>query len=251
MQLAQANRENPVPGVPGAGEAAAPPVPRKIVYTCQIDINVEDITLAQQKLTSLIESVREKGGFLARQELNGASGSHRRGSWTIRVPLLQFDRFVEDVEKLGELERSTRDAQDVTEALTDLEARLRNKESSEKRLLSHLEKSAVLKDTLELERELSRVRGEVEQLQGQLNLLKNRTDLATVSLTISERPDFHPTTKPTFATLVSRTFDGSWNSLISFGQVLVLVIVGFSPWVAALSVLLIPGWVVRRSLKRT
>jgi hypothetical protein len=117
MQLAQANRENPVPGVPGAGEAAAPPVPRKIVYTCQIDINVEDITLAQQKLTSLIESVREKGGFLARQELNGASGSHRRGSWTIRVPLLQFDRFVEDVEKLGELERSTRDAQDVTEAL--------------------------------------------------------------------------------------------------------------------------------------
>ena len=57
--------------VPGVGEAAAPPIARKIIYTSQIDVVVENITTAQQKLTSLIESVRERGGFLARQELTG------------------------------------------------------------------------------------------------------------------------------------------------------------------------------------
>ena len=233
---------------PGAAGVAAPPVVRKIIYTSHIDVVVEDLTRAQEKLTQLIEAVREQGGYLEKQELTGSSGSHRRGSWTIRVPLAGFDGFVAEIEKLGELERSSRDAQDVTEAYTDLEARLRNKESSEKRLLSHLDTSAQLKDTLELERELSRVRGEVEQLQGQLNLLKSRTDLATVSLSIYERRGFTPATNPTFSTMVSRTFDQSWKSLVLVGQGLVLAVVAMSPWVAALCVLLLPIWFVRRNL---
>lgn len=231
---------------PGAGEAAAPAIARKIIYTSQIDVVVENVTVAQQRLTALIESVREQGGYLSRQELTGAVGSHRRGSWTIRVPLAQFDGFVAELEKLGELERSSRDAQDVTEAYADLEARLRNKQSSETRLLSHLEKSAALKDTLELERELSRVRGEIEQLQGQLNLLKSKTDLATVTVTLFERQGYIPPTKPTFGIQVSRTFDNSWQALVVFGQTLALIGVALAPWLAVVAVVVTPAWLIAR-----
>lgn len=151
-----------------------------------------------------------------------------------------------ELEKLGELERSSRDAQDVTEAYADLEARLRNKQLSETRLLSHLEKSAELKDTLELERELSRVRGEIEQLQGQLNLLKSKTDLATVMVTLLERQGYTPPTKPTFGIQVSRTFDNSWKALVDFGQTLALIAVALAPWLIVFALILTPVWLIVR-----
>lgn len=242
--------------VQGPGEAAAPPVNRKIVYTSQIDVVVENLAEAQQRLMKLIESVREQGGYLARQEFNGTSGSQRRGSWTIRVPLAQFDGFVAELEQLGNLERNSRDAQDVTEAYADLEARLRNKQSSEARLLGHLEKSAALKDTLELERELSRVRGEVEQLQGQLNLLKSKTDLATVTVTLLERqiatpppPAPPPPTPPTFGTQVARTFERSCQTLIAFTQVLTLIGVALAPWLVVAATFVTPVWLIGRYWK--
>ena len=214
---------------------------------------VENITSAQERLTKLIESVREQGGYLSHQEIIGSVGSHRRGSWTVRVPLAQFDGFVAEVEKLGELERNSRDSQDVTEAYADLEARRKNKQASETRLLSHLEKSAALKDTLELERELSRVRGEIEQVQGQLNVLKNKSDLATVTLTLIERQGYTPPLKPTFVARVSRTFNDSWQSLVACGQTLALIGVALGPWLAAVAIFAIPAWLVscrKRVLKR-
>lgn len=51
VQVAQAQ----VVPAPGAGEAAAPPIARKIIYTSQIDIVVENITATQQRLCELIE----------------------------------------------------------------------------------------------------------------------------------------------------------------------------------------------------
>lgn len=238
--------------VPNAGDVAAPSLVRKIIYTCQIAVVVEDLMAAQQTLNTLIASIQPQGGYLANQELSGTSGSQRRGTWTIRVPLSEFDRFVSQVEKLGEIERNSRNAQDVTDAHTDLEGRLRNKQSSETRLLSHLEKSAQLKDTLELERELTRVRGEIEQLQGQMNLLNNKADLATVSLTLTERQEYIPPAPPvtaSFPTLVSRTFIESWNNLVACAQGVALITVALAPWAVAAAIILLPIWLIRRNLR--
>jgi uncharacterized protein DUF4349 len=219
---------------------------RKIVFTGQVDVLVEDMGAAHQELRSLIESLQQVGGYVAHQEVQGTVGSPRRGTWTVRVPQPQFDRFMADLERLGELQRSSRDAQDVTEAYTDLEARLRNKQSSEQRLLSHLEKTGDLKDTLEVERELSRVRGEVEQLQGQLNLLENKTDLATIIITLQERIGYTPTTTPTFTTQASRTFDSSWQALRIFLCWLALFIVGAVPWLCMVAPVLGAVWLWKR-----
>lgn len=234
------------------GQAAAPKVERKIVFTSQVDVVVEDFSAAQQKLSSLIDHVQQHGGYLARQEVTGTTGYHRRGSWTVRVTLGQFDQFVDDVERLGELERSTRDAQDVTEAYADLEARLRNKQASEQRLLSHLEKSAELKDTLELERELSRVRGEIEQMQGQFNVLKNKTDLATVTINLIERLNYQPETKATFGTQITRTFSKSIELLQLCLQAFVLTVVALAPWAFLALVMVLPiAWLARRDKGRS
>ena len=223
---------------------------RKIVFTAQVDVLVEDMAQAQQRLNDLIAKVQQAGGYVSHQEVSGTAGSRRHGTWTVRVPQTRFDQVMADLEQLGELQRSSRDAQDVTEAYTDLEARLKNKQSSEQRLLSHLEKTGELKDTLEVERELSRVRGEVEQLQGQLNLLKNKTDLATIILTIQERAGFTPTTTPTFSTQVSRTFAESWEAFGVFLRFIALCVVAAVPWLCAVTPILAGVWFWKRRRKR-
>lgn len=221
-------------------------VPRKIVFTGQVDVVVEDMTKANQELNSLVADIQQAGGYLAHQELVGVAGSRRTGQWTVRVPQPSFDKFLADVEKLGELQRSSRDAQDVTEEYMDFEGRLKNKQASEQRLLGHLEKTGDLKDTLEVERELSRVRGEVEQLQGRLNLLKNRTVLATVIITLHERLGFTPATTPDFTTQASRTFDESWQAFRAFLRFLALFFVAIVPWLCVVVPILGIFWIWKR-----
>jgi hypothetical protein len=238
-QVAQAPKADADRAVPQASE-------RKIIYTSQIEVVVEDLSAAQRNLLELIKPIEESGGYLSSQDVTGTTGQHRRGSWTVRVPIAKFDQFVASVERLGEVERSSRQAQDVTEAYMDLSARLRNKQASEARLLSHLEKTGELKDTLECERELSRVRGEIEQMQGQLNLLKNKTDLATIEISLFERLNFTPKSSPGFGTQIQRTFDVSWKSLLQVGQIIVLMVVALVPWLMVILVIAAPiGLVVR------
>ena len=241
-QVAQAPHANPP-----APDGPAASVERKIIYTSQVEILVDDLSAAQLRLQALVKSVQESGGYLSRQETTGRTG-YRHSSWTVRVPVSRFDGFVGELETLGELQRNSREAQDVTEAYADLDARLRNKQASELRLQSHLQKTGELKDTLECERELSRVRGEIEQLQGQFNLLKNKTDLATVVVTLFERHHF---TEPTFSSLISLTFNGSLQTLEQLGKAVVLVVVAFTPWTVTAGVLLTPFWIVGRFRRRT
>ena len=249
--------DNPGPPVPQVAQVpkGEPPVPdgpdvpveRKIIYTSQIEILVDDLDGAQQRLRELVESAQKSGGYLLRQETTGHTG-YRQSLWTIRVPVSKFDRFVAELEKLGKVQRNSREAQDVTEAYADLDARLRNKQVSEQRLLSHLEKTGELKDTLECERELSRVRGEIEQLQGQFNLLKNKTDLATIVVTLNER---QLDTEPAFSSMIFLTFNGSLQTLRWVGQAAILIAVAFSPWATTAGILFVPVWIVRRFRRKT
>ena len=98
-------------------------------------------------------------------------------------------------------------SQDVTEEYVDLEARIRNKREEEKRLLKHLaDSTGKLEDILAVEKELSRVRGEAEQMEGRLRFLADRAELSTVTIEASEWKDFKPPVAATFRTQVGRTF---------------------------------------------
>jgi SAM-dependent methyltransferase len=133
------------------------------------------------------------GGYLAQAEVTGAPGEPRSGKWKVRVPVARFDAFLEAVVALGELIGRKTDSQDVTEEFYDLEARTKTKKVEEARLLKHLEESTgTLKDTLEVERELGRVRGEIERQEGRRQLLANLADLTTVTISIQERRDYVP-----------------------------------------------------------
>jgi hypothetical protein len=240
--------EGAAPAAAGAAAARSEPiksVPRKIIYTAQVELVTEDFTKAEAAVARLVPRF---DGYLAQAQVAGSPGEPRSGSWKVRVPVARFEAFLEAVLGLGELITRRTDSQDVTEEFFDLEARIKNKKVEESRLLEHLEKSTgELKDILEVEREISRVRGEIEQLEGRRQLLSNLSDLTTVTISIQERRGFVPTEAPGFGTSVARTFRASLDALVAFGQAVVLFVVAVGPWLPLLVVVvLVFRWLVRR-----
>jgi hypothetical protein len=239
-----------VPQAPGQAQPAKPePVSRKIIYTASVEITVEKFEAAEQELLQLVKA--QDGAYIAKSDVRGSPGTPRSGTWTIRVPVAGFEAFKQAVAGLGELQRNQTDSQDVTDEYYDLGARIKNKQVEEERLLKHLEKSTgKLEDILAVEKELTRVRGEIERYQGRRQYLEKLSALTTVTVTIHERKNYVPSEPkaPAFGTTVSRTFESSLDLLTAFGKGLVLVTVALVPWLVLLAILAVPAalWWRRR-----
>ncbi len=206
---------------------------RKIIYHAQIRIDVTDFGEAAAGVESLIS---RHGGFVASSRLGGQSGSTRSGQWTLRVPVGRYRAFVNELTHLGELREQHETSKEVTAQFFDLEARVRNKQQEEQRLLTHLDKTTrQLPEILAIEREISRVRGEIEQMQGRLKLLADQTSLSTIVLTISEIETFVPAVSPTFPTRITRAWAGSTETLLSVLEGIAVFATAAVPWIAVLA----------------
>jgi hypothetical protein len=223
---------------------------RKIIYTGHIDLVTEDLNVLEAKLTQLVATEK---AYVADSERTGSAGAMRRGSWKVRVPVDAYDPFVKGVVALGELVSLKADSQDVSEEYFDLDARQAAKKVEEQRLLKHLtESTGKLEDILAVERELSRVRIEIERMQGRLRALANLTTLATVTITASEIKGYVPPQAPTLATRIARTFAASLDSLREFGEGLLIACVAIVPWLPFIVLgLWLVVWIVRRLIARS
>ena len=154
---------------------------RKVISSAFITIELEGVPEATTQVRVIAESL---GGFV--EQLSSSGGSQRqRATMTIRVPQDQFSRALERIEALGTVQSRDIGSEDVSERFIDLEARLKSVLEEEQSLLSLLEKAGVVSEILAIERELFRVRSEIERFQGQLNFLERRVDLATITVLLS------------------------------------------------------------------
>jgi len=231
------------------GGAAEDKTARKIIYRATLRLTVEDFAKAEERLTELVASHK---GYIVQSELSGSPGSPRSAHWKVRVPVARFDVFRKAAVKLGELDRSNVDSQDVTEEFHDLKARIKNREADEESLRKLYDKAdGKMENILTVRRELQSVRLEIEREQGRLNLLQKLTEMTTVTVHLHERGAYVPTESPTFGDRVSRTFSGSWESLVSLGQWCALVLVGLTPWLPLIALLAISLWFLRRRIRQS
>jgi len=248
VQVAQAE-------APTAGEAVAKAVsdaapapltqPRKIIYTGEVTLVCEDLDKTAEQLEA---KIAEFGGYLGNVSRSGVRGSAREGSWTARIPSAKFDTFVKALPSLGELQSSSRHAEDVSEEFYDVQARLKNKQLEEARLLDLLQKATGrLTEVLTVEKELMRVREEIERIQGRLRFLSNQTDLSTITITLREVKNFVPEGPPTLATQLSRSFSSSTTALKDFLVGVLVALVALLPWTVPLALL---AWLIVRVVKK-
>jgi hypothetical protein len=222
------------PGKKSPEPADAGKLRRQIMYDADVRLIVDDFEGIPEKVQKLVDG---SGGFVAQQKLHGRSGSPRSGEWKIRIPVTGYEDFLESTRQIGELQSLSATSQDVTEQYYDLEARIKNKQREETRLLKHLdENSGKLEEILAVEKEISRVREELERMQGRMRVLKDLVSLTTVTLHVDEIKGYMPPQTPTIAHRISRAFGTSWNALVATGEGLVIAGAALGPWLVMLGI---------------
>lgn len=128
------------------------------------------------------------GGYVESSSLAENKGDQPSGNISIRVPATRLDEARLEIRRYGlRVENETAQANDVTAQYVDMDSRLRNYRAEEAQYLEIMRRSGTIRDTLAVAERLSDVRGRIEQLQGQLNLLSHQVQMA--SLTVSVRPE--------------------------------------------------------------
>jgi hypothetical protein len=165
-------------------DAAAAPRQPSVIRTATLQIVATDFDAARARVEGI---VAQSGGFLDQITVNGGPGSARTLSGTLRVPAVQLAEALAKLRQLGQVTADTQGSEDVTDQLIDLDARLTNAREAEQRLNDLLKnRTGKLSDVIELEREISRVRLQIEQMDAQRLNTSRRVSYATITLEIDE-----------------------------------------------------------------
>ncbi len=180
-----------------SGEAGLPPAAdRKIVRRATVQITVDDVTSAVQQVE---DAARSAGGFVSSSNISiedlpkppdaqpdEPPPKRQTATVTLRVPADSYDSVLRQIRGIAkEVKAESSDASEVTEEYTDLQSRLRNLQSIEEQYLQLLGRAQSIQDILTVQDRLNSVRGEIEQVQGRINLLNDLTDMATITVNLA------------------------------------------------------------------
>src|SRR3989440_3831967 len=155
---------------------------RNLILTAKIDMRSKDPWATSDRAQAIANGL---GGDVLNLTQSG-SGDTRSASLTIRVPSSRFADALQQLRTLeGEVETSGVSAQDVTDQFVDLQARLTAKQAEEQRYLAILNRANTIDEIRKVDASLANVRTQIEQLTGQINSIKQRTDFSTISMSIS------------------------------------------------------------------
>ena len=133
----------------------------KIIYTASVSIETTEFDKAVAALENQVQKI---GGFVESSNVTGDTQYNSDGTtsivnrwayYTVRIPCEQFEAFLHETEGFGNVISTSRDAQNVTSAYTDYEARLSSLNTQEERLLDMLSKSEDVETLIALEQRLS------------------------------------------------------------------------------------------------
>lgn len=220
---------------------AAKEAPQKIIKTVTLSLTVPDVEKAVSEIESMLKPV---DGFVQDANL-WQSGNNLQGNLTLRVPTARVDGFISQLESLGRVERKEVSGQDVTEEYYDVEARKNNLKRQEERYLELLKKANTVKDMLEIESELARVRGEIESMEARLKVLNDRVDLATINIDLRAPKSLSAgdTLREPFGERIQTGWQRGVNGMINFVQDLVVFFVILIPYTPILALI---GYVLYR-----
>lgn len=248
-QLATNLENNHVPTAESqmaAGPATAP----MIIHTAQLTVVIQNLDIARAQVDKIVERY---SGYIGDLTVSAPSNGARTLTATLRVPATQLDSALAELKKLGRVESETQDGKDVSAQYVDLEARLSNSRNTEKRLLELLSnRTGKLSDVLEVETELSRVREEIERMEGERRLLAKQVEYATLTATVTEEYKAPASALPdSTATRFRNAAVDGYRSVVNFIIGVALFLISDGPMLVVWTlILLLPArWVWRRYRK--
>lgn len=254
----------------GHGETAAPDAPQTLAMSVRSDhahpppaaplprgraqILEGNVRLRVGSVDSALVQVAELAGrfdgHMGSRLLRHGEERSRGGSVQLRVPSERFNEAVAALAQIGRLEHSAVNVAEVGEQLIDLRARLENARRLETRLVDLLRtRTGNLADVLAVERELARVREEIERTDAQLRTLADRVAMSTITVELFEPGPIVAFTPA--ASVLGESFRQAWRNFVELVAGLIAASGFFLPiMAAALAVLAAVRGMGRRASRR-
>jgi hypothetical protein len=158
---------------------------RKLIRNATVELEIVSFDDAVQKITAF---ANEERGYVATTNSQKQANGKLRGQVIVKVLPENLDRFLQKIRGLGELKNQTLGTEDVTKTYFDTDARLKNARVMEERLIEMLKtKTGKVSDLLQVEKELARVREDIEKMQGELKYWDSQVQFATVTISLAEK----------------------------------------------------------------
>jgi hypothetical protein len=214
-----------------------------LIRTGHASVEVDSLDAAIASVRALAARL---GGYVANSSVRMGEEQVRGAQLELRLPAEQFDAAIGGLDPVGEVETVDVQAQDVGEEFVDLSARLENARRLEARLIDILAtRTGRLEDVLAVERELARVREEIERMEGRLRYLQTRVAMSTLTVDVHEPAPLvakHPGDD-----VILRAFRTAWTNFV----LLVAGVIASLGYVIPLGGLALLAWVIgRRFLPR-
>jgi hypothetical protein len=190
-------------------------IKKKIIRDGRLGLRVTEL----EKSKTLIDTlVRANGAYYANESFQNSDWESSY-NLKIRVPSLNFDKFISGIEAgEGEVLYKVIDARDVTAQFIDLETRLENKRSYLVRYNDLLKKANSVNDILAIEEKIRGLEEEIESTTGQLKYLSDQVDYSTLDLTLTKQKDFkyNPEKRAKFSERFKQSLSKGWFEFVDF-----------------------------------
>lgn len=164
---------------PSPPEAVQAVVEQKLIREAYLRFQTQNIDTTFKNISAY---VKRSGGYI-QNDRSDKSYNQLTRTLIVRIPNKNFNKVVNDIDNDVEyFDSKNISSRDVTEEFIDLEARLKAKKTLEERYLQLLTKAKNVKEILDIERELSKIREEIEAKQGRLKYLENKVSMSTLTI---------------------------------------------------------------------
>jgi hypothetical protein len=226
---------------------------KKIIKNGNLNLKVNSVSDAAEKIS---EIAKNNSGEIISSSITQSKNNIKKGNITVKVAFANFEKTISEIKKIATLViQESATGQDVTEEYADLQAQIKNKQAEEQAYIKIFDQAQKIQDILDVTRQLSIVRGQIESLQGRLKFMENQTSMSTISISLSE--DQNITITDSWRPL--QIAKDAFNSLIKMSQgfisFLIILVVTVIPvailyLLLAFMIYLIAGKIYRKIKKR-
>jgi len=173
------------PGNVASEPLKVPSLPSAVIKTGNVRLRVDHGQFG--RTVHAVRDVAQRfGGYPTRSTTSGSK--IHDGTMTIRVPARSFNDALNALEAVAHVHVSAESVtgQDVSQEFVDLRARLVNLEAQEKVLLRLMDQAQTIADSIRVENYLQNVEFQIEDVQGRIFYLQNRTSMSTITIALHE-----------------------------------------------------------------
>lgn len=211
-------------------------VERKLIKNGNIAFETENL---EETKANILGLVKKYDGYVASDSQNNY-GNRKSININVRIPAQHFDSILSGISKnVSKFDTKNIRISDVTEEFLDIESRLKNKKELENKYLDILKKANTVQDILNVERELGKLREDIEATEGRLKYLQNQVAFSTLTINFYKVSEH----SSTFGNRISDGFANGFENLKGF----FIGLINVWPFILILSIII---FLIRKRFKK-